>query len=398
VVTYRQILAVAEFRALFAAFAVSVAAMTIKMLALSALVYAQTGSPLLAAIAFLAGFLPQAAGALTLMSLADRLPPRAALTWWGIAQTALLGVLAWGALPVWAALLLVVAGGLGDAVTGAISSAVLVDVLPDDAYVLGRSMLNVSVGVMQIVGYAVGGTLIATTGPGGAFTIAAVASLVAAGLTRAGLRRRAPRATGRASLASTWHGNRRLFREPVLRRLLLAQWLPNGLIVGAEAMFVPYAGERAGLLFTCAAAGMLAGDLVVGRWIRPATRARLGPALYMLLAMPYLGFALRPSTAVAAGLVAVASIGYAATLTLQERFLAVLPEDLVGQGLGVASSGMLTVQALAASAIGTLAEIGTPATAIVIAAAASLGATLMVCRSEPSRPAAEERSASPTAR
>ena len=85
-VTYRQIFARPEFRVVLATFAVTVAAMTVKMLALSALVYAQTGSPLLSAVAFLAGFLPQAVGALTLMSLADRLPPRAALAWWRVAQ------------------------------------------------------------------------------------------------------------------------------------------------------------------------------------------------------------------------------------------------------------------------------------------------------------------------
>ncbi|MFI5935212.1 MFS transporter [Actinoplanes sp. NPDC051494] len=399
-VTYRQIFALAEFRAVFATFAVSVGAMTVKMLALSAFVYARTGSPLLSAVAFLVGFLPQAIGALTLMSLADRLPPRAALAWWRAAQAVLLGVLALGVLPVWAVLVLVVAGGLGDAVAGAISNAVLVDILDigDGAYVLGRSVLNVSVGVMQILGYAAGGVLIATTGPRGAFAIAAGAGVVTALLTWGGLRRREPRATGRASPAATWQGNRRLFREPRLRVLLLAQWLPNGLIVGAEVMFVPYAGDAAGVLFTAAAAGMLTGDLVVGRWVTPAVRARLGLPLYVLLAVPYLAFALRPGPMVAAGLVAVASIGYAATLTLQERFLAAVPRDLVGQGLGVAQSGMLTAQAVAATVIGSLAELATPAAAIVIAAVVSLGATLTVCRSQPSRPADGEPSMSPTAR
>ena len=69
--TYRALFTVGEFRALFGAQAM-VAGQTMQMLALSTLVYARTASPLLAAVAYLAGFAPQALGAATLLSLADR--------------------------------------------------------------------------------------------------------------------------------------------------------------------------------------------------------------------------------------------------------------------------------------------------------------------------------------
>src|SRR5262249_7352964 len=68
--TYRQVFAIAEFRALVAVNAIAVADGTLRMLALSVLVYRETGSPLLAAIAYLGGFLPQAIGSTVLMSLA----------------------------------------------------------------------------------------------------------------------------------------------------------------------------------------------------------------------------------------------------------------------------------------------------------------------------------------
>ncbi|MFI7450919.1 hypothetical protein ACIBQX_25715 [Nonomuraea sp. NPDC049714] len=55
-------------------------------------------------------------------------------------------------------------------------------------------------------------------------------------------------------------------------------------------------------------------------------------------------------------LVAVASFGFAGHLGTQERYLAALPERMRGQGLGLAGSGMLTGQALAASLTGALAE------------------------------------------
>jgi MFS family permease len=388
VVTYREIFARREFRALFASSAIAVAGKTMEMLALSTVVYVHTHSPLLAAVAYLGGFLPQAVGALTLLSLADRLSPRAALVTWSVVNAAVVAVLALGVLPVWAMLMLIMFAGLGEAVVGAVGGTVVVDVLSGGAYVLGRSVLNISVGGMQIVGYAIGGALLALAGSAGAFWAAAGLALVTATISRFGLRKRPPRTVGRASLAETWRGNRVLFGRRATRTLLLAQWLPNGLIVGAEAMYVPYAGEAAGALFAAAAGGMLLGDLVIGRWTRPALRSRLGLPLYSLLAVPYLAFAVRPSPYLATALVAVASFGYAATLTLQERFLAVVPDELLGQGLGLAGSGMMTMQAVAAAAVGTVAELFTPGVAMALAAAGSLAASFALLARPGSRQAA----------
>jgi MFS family permease len=375
VITYRALFVLREFRALFGATAISVAGKTMEMLALSALVFAYTGSPLLAAIAYLGGFLPQAVGALTLLSLADRLPPRAAMVGWQLVHATLIATFAVGLLPIWAMLALIMLTGLGDAVAAAVTGGVVVDVLPADAYVVGRSALNISAGAMQIIGFAVGGTLLALIGPTGAFWAAAGLGVVGAVIIQLGLRRRSPRMVDRASVTATWRGNRILLGQRRLRNLLLAQWLPNGLIVGAEAMFVPYAGKAAGVLFLAAAAGMLIGDVVVGRWTGPARRATLGLPLSALLAMPYLAFALRPTVVWAAGLVALASFGYAATLTVQERFVAEVPGDLLAQGLGLAGSGMLTMQAIGATAVGTVAELVTPAVAMTVAALGSLVAT-----------------------
>ncbi len=90
-------------------------------------------------------------------------------------------------------------------------------------------------------------------------------------------------------MAATWRGNRRLFADPVIRTVLIMQWVPNGL-VGAEVLAVPYAGDQAGLLFTAAAIGMMGGDFVVGRFVPADRRVRLVVPLYLLLAVPYLAF------------------------------------------------------------------------------------------------------------
>ncbi|MGH3378316.1 MAG: MFS transporter, partial [Actinoallomurus sp.] len=183
--TYRTLFAVGEFRALFGVQAV-VAGQTMQMLALSALVYARTASPLLAAVAYLAGFAPQALGAVTLLSLADRVPARAFLVTWDVVRAAVAVVLAFGGLPVAMMLALVVAAGVLEAIGIAVRNALLVEVLPAGMYVLGRSVLNIAAGAMQIIGYAIGGSLLAAFGPRPALIGSAAFALAGAAIDRWG--------------------------------------------------------------------------------------------------------------------------------------------------------------------------------------------------------------------
>jgi MFS family permease len=373
--TYREIFALREFRTLFLGNAFTVAGRTIQMLALSSLVYAATDAPLLAALALLGGLLPQAIGALTLLSFADRVRPRIFLTLWSAAGVLEALLLASGALPIAGMLALIMVFGVVDSLTSAVRGALLAEVLPG-GYVLGRSILNVSVGGMQILGFAVGGGLIAALGPRGALLVSAVLACWATLVTALGLRDRPPRATGRAGVATTFRLNRSLWAMTSIRPLLVAAWLPNGLIVGAEAMYVPYAEGAAGVLFVAGAAGMLTGDVVIGRWMPAPARERWISPLQALLALPYLLFVFPPPMPVAAAAVFIASIGYAGTLGLQQRLVDRVPTSLTGQAIGLEGSGRMTFQAVGAAVIGTVAEQTGPAAAMTVAGAASLLVTV----------------------
>jgi predicted MFS family arabinose efflux permease len=122
--------------------------------------------------------------------------------------------------------------------------------------------------------------------------------------------------------------NWRLFRSPVTRPLYIALWVPNGLIVGCESLFIPYGhsgsaghGAVAGWLFAATAAGMMAGEILVGRFVPPGRRDRFIGPLRLLLALPYLLFFLAPPVAIAVPLGFLASAGYAASLPLQDRLI-----------------------------------------------------------------------------
>jgi len=225
-------------------------------------------------------------GATTLLSAADRLPPRATMTGLAVVFGVCTAVQAAPGLPVWAAFAGLLGMGVIGSLGGGVRNGLLKEIVAKEGYLLGRSVLNMSVGVVQIGGFAAGGLLVSVLSPRGTLLAAAGLYLAAAAVARFGLTRRAPRSAGRASVAATWRNNAALWSSVPRRYVLLALWVPNGLIVGCESLYVSYSPSGAGLLFAFGAVGMLAGDTLVGRFVPPHLRRRLGAALRLLLAAP----------------------------------------------------------------------------------------------------------------
>ncbi|MDQ1006911.1 putative MFS family arabinose efflux permease [Streptomyces sp. V4I23] len=375
--TYQELFKAPEFTPLLAAFAAHVAAQTVSRTALGTLVYDATGSPLLTALSMFGPLLAQMIGATFLLSATDRLPPRAATIglalFFAVATTALaLPDLSMGAIFA----ILSVQGMLGS-LGGGVRYGLLTEILPAQGYLLGRSVLNMCAGSLQICGYAVGAVLVNVLTPRGALLTGAALFLVAAAVARLGLARRPPRAQGRPSASETWRTNTRLWAAKPRRRVYLALWVPNGLVVGCESLFVSYAPRHAGLLFASAAVGMLAGDTLTGRFLPRHWRERLGaPPLLLLLAAPYLIFALHPAMPLALAAVTVAATGFSANLLLQERLMSLVPSELRGHALGLHHSGMFTLQGIAAAVAGGIAQLTSPGTAMTVMAVASAAVTL----------------------
>jgi MFS family permease len=376
--SYSDLFRTREFTPLFLSSALNSAASTIGGLAVGTLVYKATDSPLLSAVSMFGPQLAQVAGATTLLSAADRLAPRATMTAIALSFAVGTAVMATPGLPVRGLFLLIFVLGLVSSLGGGVRWGLLNEILPKDGYLLGRSVFNMVNGLTQITGYATGGVLVAVLSPRITLASAAALYLAAALVTRLGMTRRAPRATGRPSIAQTWRTNALLWSAPRRRTTYLLLWIPNGLIVGCESLYVSYAPDRAGLLFAFAAFGMFVGDVTTGRFIPPVVRGRLGIPFLLLLATPYLPFALGPGVAVAAGAAALASVGFGASLIQQERLMALTPDELSGHALGLHSSGMLTMQGVSAALAGTVAQLTSPGTAMTVMAIASVAATLLI--------------------
>ncbi len=355
--TYRQLFTVAEFRVLFGSQCLMVVAGSVASLALGTIMFEATGSPLLTGLSMFGGPLVRLFGSSFLLALSDLLRPRRAvvLVDGTIVACSLLQALPdldWG----WRFVLIAIPWLVMSATAGS-GIALMSDILPREAFVLGRSTLNTAVGVMQIAGYGIGGALVLLLEPRDLFLGAAAAAFASLVLVRFGLADHPPRETGVGVVRRTREVNRQLLGSRVLRPVYLCLWVPNGIIVGCEALFVPYAGARAGWLFAAGAAGMLLGDVVIGRFTSPTVRERLVEPLRLLLAVPFLAFVLVPGVPLACLLAFVASAGYAASLPLQERLLTHTPAHQRGQVLGLNSTGLMVMQGVGAVLGGAIAEV-----------------------------------------
>ena len=378
--TYRAIFANREFRNLWIGSALGNASSTMTSLTLAILVDAATGSALLAAAIMFGPSLAQVLGVSTLMSAADTARPRQVLTLLSVLSTVAVGVQAAFGLSAGLRLVLSLAVAYGLSIGAGVRWGLLGEVVHSDQFVLGRSAMNLSVGAMQIAGFGIAGVLLQAVAPSTVLWIATACAALAVPVIRFGLCDRAPRRVARTGLAETWRGNRVLLSQARTRPLLLALTLPNGLIVGCEALFVPYAGSRAGWLLAAGAAGMMTGDLVVGRYLSRHGRRTAARWLRFLLAVPFLGFAFGLPLAVLCVLVAVGSSGYAASLAQQEILVDLTPEELRGQVLGLESALRMTTFGVVAILAGALADLTAAAPAITVFAAASLMVSIALTR------------------
>ncbi|MDN3023243.1 MFS transporter [Streptomyces sp. S.PB5] len=374
--SYRDLFRTPEFTPLFLASAANVAASTVGGLALGVLVFRATGSPLLSAVSMFGPQLAQMLGATFLLSGADRLPPRTALAGVALAFAVGTAVLALPGLPVGAVFGVVLVQGLVASLGGGVRFGLLNEILSKDGYLLGRSVFNMLAGLTQVAGYATGGALLTVLSPHDCLLLSAGCYAASALIVRLGLSARPPRASGRPSVRATWRTNALLWSSRPRRLAFLGLWIPNGLVVGCESLYVSYDTRAAGVLFACAALGMFVGDVTVGRLVPAAVRPRLTTPLLLLLSGPYLLFFLEPSVPVAAAAVTLASVGFGASLVQQERLMALTPDETAGQALGLHAAGMLTMQGVAAAIAGSVAQLTSPAAAMTVMAAGSVVVTL----------------------
>ena len=394
--TYRDVFAEPVFRLLFLSRSLAIAADTLRMLALSVLVFASTGSAFLTAITFGIGFVPQVIGGALLGALADRLPPRPLIVSGYLLEAVVAAAIALGRPPVGVSLALVAAVAVVTPVFNGASTRLVAEALRGDSYVLGRSLSTVSSGAAQLVGLAAGGAAVAALGPVRALLVTAGCHLVAAlwvrlrlpafgvlaakatSTARAGAGAGTPgelasrpggtvgelasRPGATAAVRQSLTVTGRLLRDRDVRALMLVQWLPPGFVVAAEALIVPLVAARgfatgsAGLLLASVPLGMLVGSLVMGRLVRPAVRERLVAPVLVALGVDVSLLAVPLPLPVMVGLLFVVGAGFSYSLGVQRPFLDAVDPNLRGQAFAVLTTGLMTLQGLGPVVIGLIAQ------------------------------------------
>ena len=188
--TYREVFAVAEFRALWLAQLLSVAGDQLAKVALTVLVYDRTHSSLLAAVTFAASFVPGFLGGLTLSGLADRLPRRTVMIACDVIRGVLVLIMAAPGMPLAVIVALLFVVSMLMAPFNSARAAVYPDVLAGDRYVIGTAVTLTTYQLAQVVGFAVGGAVVGFFGARPALLVDAATFAVSALLVQLRVQRR----------------------------------------------------------------------------------------------------------------------------------------------------------------------------------------------------------------
>ncbi|MFJ4736693.1 MFS transporter [Streptomyces sp. NPDC088770] len=361
---YARVFAEPEFRAVFAAHALSLLGVMVSEIALSVLVYDLTGSPLMSALTFALGLMPYVIGGTLLSGIADRFPARRVLVVCDLVCAACVAPMVVPGAHIGVLLALRCAVAVVSPVFQGTRMASLTDILGDgELFVLGRSLLRIVSQSALLAGFGLGGLLLTVVSPRHALLITVVTFLASAALLRLGTRHR-PARTGQpgALVGDSLRGARLVLADRRVRVLLLLFWVPPMFAVVPEALAAPYADALGagsvglGLLMCGLPVGTIASELYAGSRLRPAVRERIALPLVCLTLLPYLGYALRPGLAVSLVLLVLSGAGSAYTLGLDQWFVRAVPGELRGRAMTLLTAGLMTIQGVGMALAGVAAE------------------------------------------
>ena len=410
---YRDVFAVGEFRALWAAQVLSVGGDQLARVALTVLVYAHTGSALLAAVAYAASIAPQFLGGLLLSGLADRWPRRSVMIVCDLARAPLAALMAVPGMPTGALIGLLCAVTALGAPFGSARAAIVPDVL-GDAFPLGTAITMTTYQAAQVAGFVAGGAVVGLFGARAAICIDAGTFLASAAIVALGVRHRPAPAVDRSApaadrlapaadrpapaadrLAPAADRGAVKNGEGLLAtaRLLLGQRavrvpLLLGLLSAAynvpEAIAVPLARAAGGgpvaasVVMAAPALGAALGVTAVTMFIGPDLRQRMTAPLAFGACAILTAAALQPGLAGILVILLASGLCDSYQVGANAAFVAAVPDERRGQAFGLAIAGMQLGQGAAMILAGAVASHAGPWLAVTVAGAVGAAASLLI--------------------
>lgn len=376
-VTFRAVFAVREFRAMWAAEALSQAGDQLARVALAVLVYNRTESAALAGLTYALTLAPSFLGGVFLSGLADRFPRRVVMVAADVVRAVLIALVALPGMPFWVLCVLVGLVSFVQAPFKAAQLALLPDVLPGEKYVVGMGIRTITMQTAQMLGFAGGGVLLSVLNPPTALVVDA-GTFVASALfvwfgvhSRPAAARKAGAPTPGSFALSAVAGARLIWRDQGLRTLVVFTWL-SALLIVYEGLAAPYTAEigggsaAIGFILAADPLGSAVGAFVFTRFVPAGRRPGLLGPLMVVSCVPLLGCLVKPGLIPSIVLFAVAgALGTAVMIQATASFARGVPDHSRAQALGLRESGLATIQGLspllagvAADAVGTARVVG----------------------------------------
>jgi MFS family permease len=369
-VTFREVFAVSEYRAVYFALLVNWLGDYLARAAIAVLVYQQSKSVLLSAASFAVNFLPWVIGGTVLSALAERYPYRRVMIVSDVSRMILIALLLIPHLPIAAMLLILVVASLGAPPTQAARSAMLPLLVKRDQMQIAIATNATTTQAAQVVGYLAGATLATAISPQVALMVDVLTFAVSATLITRGVRPR-PAARERTKrsrlLRESGEGFRLVFGRDTLRSIAILMFVltmfavvPEGLAAAWAAQGDPNAATRGldqGMIMAAGPVGFVIGGLLTGRLAGADRRNRLIRPLAVLSALLLVPTLIGPQPPVVALFVALSGVCQGGlSPTLNSKFVLILPHGYRARAYGVMQTGMQLSQFVAVLATGWLAE------------------------------------------
>jgi hypothetical protein len=369
-VTFRDVFAVSEYRAVYLAMMVNWVGDYLARAAITVLVYQQTESVLLSAAAFAVSYLPWVVCGPLLAALAERYPYRRVMVVCDLLRMLLVLLLVIPGMPAAASLVVMFLVTLGNAPAQAARSALQPMLLTRDQLPVAMAANATTVQAAQVVGYVAGATLAAAVHPRLAISIGAATFLVSALLILAGVRGRPPAVAESQRthlLRETGAGFRLVFGNRVLRSIALLVFALGAFAIVPEGLAAAWAAEGnpdsvgrgvdQGMIMAAGPIGFIVGGLVVGRFVAPEARHRLIRPFAILAPLALVPALAAPRAEIVALLTLVSGIAQGGLMpTLNTHFVLALPHGFRARAFGVMQQGIQLSQGGAVLLTGVLAE------------------------------------------
>lgn len=384
--TFADVFAVGEFRALWTSNVLSVVGDRLALVALTILVYDKTHSPLLAAVAYAAGYVPWVIGGLLFARIADHKPRRAVMVTCDVVRMLLVAGMLFPRLSVNVMVGLLFATTMFAPPFEAARSGIVPDILEGERYVIGIAIIQTTFRTGIVLGAVVGGVAVAFMGPRPALAIDAVTFALSAVVIGLGTKRRPaaevkPDAPG--ALAEIRDGISLVFGDQALRTLVMFGWLV-ALYEIPEGIAAPYASSlHGGAVMT----GLLIGSGQVGAvlltpyfsgHVGPRRRLRLMGPMAVLTCAVLVATIARPGLYPTMAIFAVSGAFGIYQIAANTGFVARVPNERRSQAFGLANAGLVVGQGLFFLLAGAAAQKLPPSTVVAAGGAIGTLAALML--------------------